>query len=137
MYEQPNTDQGIFTPNEDAATETAKPFPVPEFTCPKCFKAFKSAPALRMHNVRKHTKGWETGQNFKKKKSRGTTGMKLGSWTPERRKQFQRTWAAKKKAATPPSQVNQGNNPGVMFCPRCGCNIKVVAAAIAFSENRP
>jgi hypothetical protein len=152
----------IFRNEDVAAQQQAEPipkptittpdFPNPEFTCPKCFKAFGSAPALRMHHVRKHTKGWDTGANFKGKKKKGrggTTGMKLGSWTPERRKQFQRTWASKKKAAsrqrdymlgkvnTPePGKDTRTNNPGVMFCPRCGTNIKVIAAALAFGDKQ-
>jgi predicted RNA-binding Zn-ribbon protein involved in translation (DUF1610 family) len=36
--------------------------------CPKCGKLFKSAPALRMHTIRAHGKGWNTSANFRGKK---------------------------------------------------------------------
>jgi predicted RNA-binding Zn-ribbon protein involved in translation (DUF1610 family) len=39
-----------------------------DFLCPKCGKGFKSSPALRMHTVRAHGKGWDTTANLKNRK---------------------------------------------------------------------
>jgi predicted RNA-binding Zn-ribbon protein involved in translation (DUF1610 family) len=56
-----NTDHGIFVPNEDAQSDTITTEP-----CPQCGKRFKPGASLRMHIVRIHGKGWDTGANFKK-----------------------------------------------------------------------
>jgi hypothetical protein len=51
------------------------PTPPPEqvdldpFKCDRCPKAFHTAPALRMHQIRKHSgKDWDSSGNFKKTK---------------------------------------------------------------------
>jgi hypothetical protein len=55
----------------ETETTTGTSDSVVEFNCqvPKCGKSFKSAPALRMHIVRAHGKGWDTSANFRKKDS--------------------------------------------------------------------
>jgi hypothetical protein len=62
------TDQGIYVPNEDAATEIPYTGLMP---CPKCNKVFKNAVALRMHDIRKHQgRDWSTTANFHKGKKK-------------------------------------------------------------------
>ena len=136
-----NTEQQTLQAEFDTPPEPlAQPDTTPNHQCPKCQRVFTSAPALRMHHVRKHSgRGWNTAGNFKKRKpTKGTTGMKLGQWSQERREQFKRTWAKKKAAATSNHSTpgtREINPPGVMFCPRCGCNIKIVAAALSFGDK--
>ena len=138
-----------FIPNEDAASEQKG------LTCPKCSKIFKNAVALRMHDIRKHqNRGWDTSHNFGKqsreqmlakkrkynRKWRLSRGMKVRpaslkgpKWSPQRRKKFQsRNHEAQPQVVKPVLR----NNPGVTFCPQCGCNIKIVAAAIAFGDKQ-
>jgi len=115
-----NTDNG-FIPNDDVATETST---TPNFQCEKCERVFTSAPALRMHHIRKHTKGWNTGDNFKKQGSK---------WSLARRRKFNK---AKLMKESEPKVARPVTSPGVLFCPRCGCNIKNVAAAIAFGDRQ-
>ena len=77
----------------------------------------------------------------------GNKGMKLPKWSQQRLEKFRATM---KRRATMKEKVkaftdtrnnqepgnNPGvNNPGVTFCPRCGCNIRNVAAAIAFGDK--
>lgn len=70
------------TETEPSLTDilTAEPPPLPDITesppgdvsvfpCPKCGKEFKSPPALRMHNIRAHGKGWSTTGNLFKRQS--------------------------------------------------------------------
>ena len=109
-----------------------------QLPCPKCDRTFKNAFALRMHNVRTHGKGWDTGGNFKKKK-KGSGGQK---WKPGQLERFRASMArikARKSrlaaSAASPAPQKAAINPGVQFCPRCGCNIKNVAAAIAFGDR--
>ena len=114
--------------------QSAQPTGLP---CPKCDRTFKNGFALRMHNVRTHGKGWDTGGNFGKKKNK--SGVK---WSKAQRAHFNRTLAAKKAAASNNHAPGTREattpviNPGVQFCPRCGCNIKNVAAAIAFGDRQ-
>jgi hypothetical protein len=59
--------------NDEQATLIPDTAPEPpklsdDFGCPKCGKPFSNAAALRMHNIRKHTKGWDTGKNFQGKR---------------------------------------------------------------------
>jgi uncharacterized C2H2 Zn-finger protein len=61
MQENTDSDHGIFVPNEDAESDTITTEP-----CPKCGKMFKPGASLRMHIVRIHGKGWDTGANFKR-----------------------------------------------------------------------
>lgn len=62
MEEQQNTD----------TSPMDLPFVNPEqFPCLECGKTFKSAPALRMHHVRAHGKGWDTSSNFGRGGSKG------------------------------------------------------------------
>jgi hypothetical protein len=133
-----------FIPNDDTATETVNPF-----FCPKCDKSFKNAVALRMHDIRKHqNRGWSTTQNFGKRQSREQVlakkreynrkwrlkhGMKVrpASLMQPQRKRLQ---TLKRKALAP---IPAPPTPGlVTYCPRCGCNIKVVSAAIAFGDKQ-
>lgn len=128
------TDNGVFVPNEDTATENQPNHPLAQdFPCPKCPKSFASAPALRMHDVRTHSgRGWNTSKNFKNSKRK--TGKK---WTPEQRRNFSATLQARNQEKKSPglAQSTQ-SNPGVTFCPRCGCNIKIVAAALSFGDRQ-
>jgi hypothetical protein len=81
-------------------------------TCPKCGKGpWKSQPALRMHMVRKHTRGWDTGPNFR---HRGKKKKTYPSDQPEYRRRkarerYQRIKAEKlalaNGAAVPPDQI--------------------------------
>jgi hypothetical protein len=131
-----------FIPNDDAATETVNPF-----FCPKCDKSFKNAVALRMHDIRKHqNRGWSTTQNFGKRQSRAQVLAK--------KREYNRKWRLARGMKVRPAALKAGKylklkprerkifpnpappTPGlVTYCPRCGCNIKVVSAAIAFGDN--
>ncbi len=139
---------GASTPDTTSTT--------PHFQCPECERIFTSAPALRMHHVRKHSgRGWSTAENFRGKR----TGMSREERLAKRRI-YNRKWRLRKgmgvrpqsltenkggnkgmrqKAANhvaPGNQDDRTNNPGVMFCPRCGCNIKIVAAALSFGDKQ-
>jgi hypothetical protein len=76
-----------------------------------------------MHIIRKHGRGWNTSVNFKRKGKR---------WTPQHRANFSRALKLKKKQKV----KSAGHDPGVTFCPRCGCNIRNVAAAIRFGDKQ-
>jgi hypothetical protein len=173
------TDQGIFVPNEDAATETATPpeyGPIPDSVgriCPKCNRLFKSAPALRMHEIRKHGKGWSTAGNFQHKRKAEAKKQYKSNSAAYRKKQYQELQAYYRSKgldshgqpykSAKGRRIAQGTREAMMrkvgsqmfdaggkppapkpappvssvtFCPRCGCNIKVVAAAIAFGDNQ-
>jgi predicted RNA-binding Zn-ribbon protein involved in translation (DUF1610 family) len=126
-----NTDNDLFVPNEDAASETST---TPMEACPKCGKLFKSGPSLRMHDIRKHGKGWSTAGNFngraamsreeRLRKRRiynrkwrlakgmgvrpkayrgGNKGMKLPKWSTGRLAKFRRTMKRKAMAADNPA----------------------------------
>ena len=124
-----------FVANDDAVPETpaqSNEPPANGLPCPKCDRTFKNAFALRMHNVRTHGKGWDTGGNFRKGK-----GVPV-KWSLSRRRKFNAKKA--QNGTAPPQQITpnvhrEPINPGVQFCPRCGCNIKNVAAAIAFGDR--
>ena len=123
-----------FIPNNDAATETST---TPVVTCPECQREFKNAQALRMHHIRKHSgKGWNTADNLRKQ---GT------KWSLARRRRFNKSVKLRAEAKTTANAAMAKRNVewksptpapvAVTFCPRCGCNIKVVAAAIAFGDK--
>lgn len=73
MTENTETTDDQRTAEESVRLAHKLPLPLP---CPKCGKTFKSAPALRMHNVRAHGKGWDTSGNFHK------GGRKGERWKP-------------------------------------------------------
>lgn len=150
-----------FIPNEDVAME---PDNIPCPKCDKSFKNAIALRMhdIRKHQNR----DWSTTQNFgmqsreqrlakKRDYNRkwrlrrgmkvrpqsikgGTKGMILPKWSPERLAKFRRTWRKRRQAeAALPATPKPTPAPGsVTFCPRCGCNIKVVAAAIAFGDNQ-
>ena len=61
-------DEAMAPRTPDAAEEN--PVLSQDFGCPKCGRAFTNAAALRMHNIRKHTRGWDTARNFRGAKKR-------------------------------------------------------------------
>jgi len=63
----------------------------PQFGCVKCGRAFKSAPALRMHKIRMHSdKGWDTSKNFQNK-HRGRGRNQTDEERLTQRRAYQRT----------------------------------------------
>jgi hypothetical protein len=114
---------------EDAA---AWPYP-----CEQCHRRFKSPPALRMHRVRKHGKGWDTGHNFRKNKRLANLNRRGGKpWTDQQREKFRRTMRAKARRKLQyvfpvPPESNNAAEPAAeepvavitCFCPKCGENL--------------
>ena len=94
------------------------------FTCDKCERKFKSAPALRMHQIRKHSsKNWSSGGNFAGK--------------AEKRKAYKKQYDLKKKAEKM-QQRRDWHTPkhsNINFCPECGCNLQVYNVAKATAER--
>jgi hypothetical protein len=118
--------------------------------CPKCEKVFKNDTALRMHDIRKHqNRGWDTSHNFGKqsraqmlakkreynRKWRLARGMKVRPAALKETPRMPRTPQQKHKTLAPIAAAPTPTPGLVTYCPRCGCNIKVVAAAIAFGDN--
>lgn len=130
-----------YIPNQDAENEVAQPevTSINPFQCPKCPKTFGSAPALRMHNVRKHSgKGWNTSGNFKKKK-RGVpwragqlqkfqatmkrkamqkAGARMFDAGGKKPKRFQIVYPDPREVEQEPRNIRRMN-----FCPYCGENL--------------
>ena len=150
-----------FIPNDDAIMEQ----PTETVACPKCEKRFKNAIALRMHDIRKHQdRGWSTTQNFGKRQSREQVlakkreynrkwrlhhGMKVRPkalkgtpWSPERRRKYLKTMKQNSMRKVGATMFEAGGKPPtttpglVTFCPRCGTNIKMIAAAMAFGDSK-
>lgn len=115
----------------------------------------KSEKSVTMHKIRKHGKGWSTGQNFVKRK-----GLR---WTPKQRKKFIATMAEKRREKEEATlarrakramkripvtaqrvldrielrkEVREELVSDVVFCPRCGCNIRAVSMAIALGDRQ-
>jgi predicted RNA-binding Zn-ribbon protein involved in translation (DUF1610 family) len=91
------TDNG-FIPNEDAASETSN-----MEACPKCGKLFKRGPSLRMHEIRKHGRGWSTAGNFG-----GRTAMTREERLRKRRI-YNRKWRLKRGMGVRPKAYRGGN----------------------------
>jgi hypothetical protein len=96
---------------------------VTTYQCAKCHRTFGSGPALRMHEVRSHGKGWDTSGNFRGKGTprtrksgaviaktfdnhwREVRARRLANlnrnggrpWTPEQHAKYRRTMKAKAK----------------------------------------
>jgi ssDNA-binding Zn-finger/Zn-ribbon topoisomerase 1 len=95
----------------------------------------------KLAKKRAYNRKWRLARGMKVRPASlkgGNKGMKLPKWSPSRLAKFRRTM--RQKSETRDQVVVEKPtvaNPGVVtFCPRCGCNIKVVAAAIAFGDNQ-
>jgi predicted RNA-binding Zn-ribbon protein involved in translation (DUF1610 family) len=200
-------EHGVTATQESGGGMTYQPIPSTDFGCPKCGRTFASAPALRMHTVRAHGKGWDTSPNFGKGGKKRTKAEELAKrriyqaqlreryyaqgrdskgrqrppgWKPnphrraaalKRRKspsysatltgakreaylakqrEYHRNHYAKQKAQreakwakaeavykdAPQKAAPKPNTQLVAFCPKCGTNIRVVEAALRFTETQ-
>lgn len=120
---------------QPSLTDVLKEHHPGEHPCGYCDRVFKSMPALRMHKVRAHGKGWDTSRNFGKrnltqhekklqyqrnlrarykregKDSRGYP-KKTGAhkWGPEQLHKFRRTMKRKAMAKAGANLFEAGGN---------------------------
>ena len=98
----------------------------------------------RLAKKRAYNRKWRLKHGMKVRPASlkgGNKGMKLPKWSPSRLAKFRRTMRQKSETRNQDTirtvEKPTVANPGVVtFCPRCGCNIQVVAAAIAFGDNQ-
>lgn len=105
---------------------------------------FGTSRELKLAKKRAYNRKWRLARGMKVRPASlkgGNKGMKLPKWSPSRLAKFRRTMRQKSETRNQDTvrtvEKPTVANPGVVtFCPRCGCNIKVVAAAIAFGDNQ-
>ena len=83
----------------ESQPDESPPGDVSVFPCPKCGKEFKSGPAIRMHTIRMHGRGWSTTQNFK--------GKRRPAWNAGQR-QTEEERLAKKRAYNRKYRLRKG-----------------------------
>jgi hypothetical protein len=92
----------------------------------------------RYYKEGKNSKGEQMPPGWKPLKRRKPTRTVTTYKTSNAERDYARKWYHKKRAAkkAAAAEQTQAIPQGVTFCPRCGCNIAVVAKAIAFADRQ-
>lgn len=110
------------------------------FQCDKCERTFHTKPALTMHKIRAHGKGWSTSGNFRHK-GKQTPQQRRDADATRKRRNYQKKLRARYKQEgkdsrgyrkqhyvypLPTEQNTQTIRPveGIKHCPYCGVNIE-------------
>jgi hypothetical protein len=86
----------------------------------------------RYYREGKNSKGEKMPKGWQPRQRRNQTTYK----TTDAERDYARKWFHKKQAAKKKAAAAAPAPQGVTFCPRCGCNIRAVAAAIQFGDNQ-